>query len=135
MSEATTAQLSLIVALISLCAPVLTTLANIGYQLLVRHLDQKQKKYDEQIKPIENIYIGYLSALGKAVADTVNNRSEYGKYFPLVLLYVPEEKRKLFIDLDKYILSFSEIKNVDSTYNEVISIVQTELAKLYTRRK
>lgn len=118
MSEATTAQLSLIVALISLCAPVLTTLANIGYQLWVRHLDQKQKKYDEQIKPIENIYIGYLSALGKAVADTVNNRSD-----------------KLFIDLDKYILSFSEIKNVDATYNEVISIVQTELAKLYTRRK
>lgn len=128
-------QLSLIVALVSLCVPLLTAVINVLYQLWVRHLDRKQKEYEEQVKPIENIYLGYLSALGRIVADGTKNITEYGKYFPLVLLYIPEDKRQPFMNLDADMLSLHVIQNIEAVYNEVVSTVQTEIAKLHTKHK
>lgn len=124
--------LALIVALIALISPLLTSLINVLYQLWIRHLDKKDKIKKEKIKPIEEVFIGYLSALGKLVSKgTAENLTEYGKYFPLVLLYVPENKRYFLLDLDADILVDRHLKNVNTKYNQIIEIIQEELDKLY----
>lgn len=124
--------LALIVALIALITPLLTSLINVLYQLWIRYLDNKEKCRKSKIKQIEEVFIGYLSSLGKIVSTgTIENMTDYGKYFPLVLLYLPEDKRQILIEVDSDILVSRCVSNASNKYNQIVEIIQTELDKLY----
>lgn len=130
-----TVDLALIVALISLVSPLLTTLFNILYQLFIRHTDKKEQYYKEQIKPIEDVLRGYLNAVGKCIAlDTAENEDLYGEYYPSILLNVSPENRQIFIDFNRD-MSKSKIDNFDEKLDKLASTVQIELDRLHKSQK
>lgn len=130
--------LALIVAVISLISPLLTCAINVVYQLVIRYLDTKERKEKELISSIENIYIGYLSSIGRScIVRDFDNKTEYGKYFPLILLYIPKEDRKLFLDFDNELRSTSSslYKGIDNKYSKIIDIIQLEIHNLHTKKQ
>jgi hypothetical protein len=124
--------MSLIIAVIALISPAITTIINCIFQLHIKNLDKQERTFSAKIKPIEEVYNGYLSSLGEIIAlPSRENRTEYGKFYPLVLLYISSDKREIFQTLDADIMVGHHIDHVDSKYNQVVDIISNELSKLY----
>lgn len=127
--------LALIISVIALISPLFTTFMNLIYQWWVHKMDRKERLYFQKIKPIEDIYNGYLSSVGKCLSHcTPDNLIEYGNYFPLVLMYIPKEKHAIFHELTIEISTQNDIENVGNEVEEVVKIIQTEIDKLHNSK-
>lgn len=124
--------LALVIGVVALISPVVTSLINCYFQFKVKKIDKEEQVFNSKIKHIEDIFIGYLSSVGKVVAtSTFGDLADYGKYYPLILLYIPVDKRDVFQNLDADILVDRNIQGVNNKYNQVVDIIDSELQKLY----
>lgn len=128
--------LALVIGVVALISPVVTSLINCYFQFKIKKVYKEQTIFNSKIKRVEEIFNGYLSSVGKVVStSTFKDLSEYGKYYPLVLLYIPANKREIFQTLDADVLIDHNIKGVNDKYNQVVDIIDSELKKLYTANK
>lgn len=94
-----------IVALISLISPIVTTLLNNRHQLKIRKLELAQKQSENTVLYMRNIFENYVSALGKLPAHATNEAlEEYGKYYPLAYMYLPENLQSDMSDINILVL-------------------------------
>jgi hypothetical protein len=94
-----------IVALMSLLSPIITTLLNNRHQLKIRKLELDQKQSENTVLYMRNIFENYVSALGKLPAYPTNEAlAEYGKYYSLAYMYLPENLQSDMSDINILVL-------------------------------
>lgn len=128
--EITPELLALIVAVISLISPLLTTAANILYQVWIRKKDIEKEQYLTTIKCKKDLYLNYISCTGKAISRPSDNTlTEYGMYYPKILMYIDEEEYTLFNQIDQYVHNY-DIFNARQIYPEIVKILKDKIQKL-----
>lgn len=112
-----------IVALMSLFSPIITTLINNCYQLKIKKLEYKQKQYEDTVVYKRNIFENYVSSLSKlsayATDDTIK---DYGKYYSLAFMYLPEDLQN---DMSKINLIVLEHK-----WSDVFPLLENLIPKI-----
>lgn len=131
--EITPEFLALIVAVISLISPLLTTLANILFQVWIRKKDLKKEEYALNIERKENLFLSYISSTGKVLAKpTSENLTEYGNFYPKILVYIPVNHHYAFTKVDQLIHSYNYSEARDQ-YLLVLEIIKEQLQTLHTK--
>lgn len=94
-----------IVALVALISPIITTLLNNRHQLNIRKLELAQKHTENTVLYKRNIFENYVSALGKLNANpTPETLDEYGKYYSLAYMYLPDCLQSEMSTINKLVL-------------------------------
>ena len=131
--EITPELLALIVAVISLISPLLTTLANILFQIWIRKKDLAKEEYVLNIERKETELLNYISSVGKVLAKpNQENLTEYGNSYPKILIYIPNQKHSDFIEIDKLIHS-GHYPEARDKYPIILETIKEQIQTLHTK--
>jgi hypothetical protein len=113
-----------IVALISLISPIITTLLNNRHQLKIRKLELAQKHNENTVLYMRNIFENYVSALSKVSSyATVESITEYGKYYSLAYMYLPENLQSEMSKINKLVIA--------RDYDNIAPLLEDLIPKIY----
>lgn len=124
--------ISVIVALAAIISPILilTAIINNHYQLKLKHMELKQKEYEETIMYKRNIFENYLRNLNDVFQHPTNKSlSRYAQYYPLACLYLPEDIGRQLSEVN-HKLGKSVHVDIADDIDEIIIAVSNELQKL-----
>lgn len=125
-----TISISVIVALAAIISPILTAIINNHYQLKLKHMELKQKEYEETIMYKRNIFENYLRNLNDVFQHPTNESlSRYAQYYPLACLYLPEDICRQLSEVN-HKLGKSVHVDIADDIDEIIIAVSNELQKL-----
>ncbi len=125
-----TISITTILALVAIVSPILTTIINNIFQLILISKEKKQKHYEQDILHRREIFENFLSAFNE-VCHRHNNAtiSRYASSYSLVYIYLPEKVRN---DLGKINLLIANSEWYEAVkYVDAISIdIYNEMQKL-----
>lgn len=97
--------LTILIAVCAILSPVITTLVNNHHQKVMKQLEYERSERAEEVLHIREIYEGYVREAGACLyIRTEEQVTKYGKYFGLILYYVPNVLRMKIIELDNVLL-------------------------------
>lgn len=99
--------ISVIVALVALISPILTTLLNNRYLLKVKKLEVQQKKYEQYSSHVRTLFEDFLKYYGEYMGNTLSTKSEMAlkSSFYKCLPYVPEKAYDYFTEFYELVVS------------------------------
>ena len=96
-----TISLMVVVGIASIFSPVITTLMNNIHQIIMKHIELNQLKYERSILHKREIFENFLQALSMTAQNpSEENIGLYAKYYPLVYIYVPEPVQKTLAEIN-----------------------------------
>ena len=120
---------TLIIAVIAIVSPILTTIINNVFQLINRSIDRKEQRFKETIQYKRNVIENYIRNLGAyLVYVTKESPDEYKQSYTLVLLYVPLDIRNEIIKIDALIKEDTLL--AQQAYEQLIPKIEEYLGQL-----
>lgn len=103
-----TITISVVIAVCAIISPVITTLLNNHHLYRMKKLDLKQEAEKSSYFYKRGIYEEYLKCAGRCVANANSEAmQEYGKTYPLAIIYFPEDLRPELMRINNLICSYS----------------------------
>lgn len=124
-----TITISVILALAAVVSPIFTTIINNRYQLKLKKLEMIQTADKESSYYKRGVLEEYLKAAGACTTVAVDSDFvEFGKVYPLALLYFPESLQNEVVALNKLILTYNREearRALDQLAPKIRAILQT----------
>mgnify|MGYP004625190803 FL=1 len=80
-----------ILAIAAIISPIATAIINNRYQMKLKELEHQNQVEKDSFFYKRGVYEEYLSCTGRCIADETRDAlKEYGKIYPLALIYFPE---------------------------------------------
>ena len=123
-----TISITTILALVAIISPILTTLINNIFLLILKNMEKKQKHYEQDTLHRREIFENFLSAFNEVCHrrdDTTISR--YASSYSLVYIYLPEKVRKDLGLINLYIANCEweeAIKYVDAISMDIYREIQ-----------
>lgn len=96
-----TVTLSIIVAMCSIVAPVISSVLTNRYNLKLRRLDYAQKQMERQRYYDQTLYEEYLKSAGRCIGKSdFESMQKYKEAYYLLLAYAPSDIRAAMIEID-----------------------------------
>ena len=90
-----TISITTILALVAIISPILTALINNIFQLILKYMEKKQKRYEQDTLHRREIFENFLSAFNEVCHRQDDATiSRYAASYSLVYIYLPEKVRK-----------------------------------------
>ncbi|MGF1998260.1 hypothetical protein ACQUFO_10310 [Enterococcus casseliflavus] len=94
-----TVTFALIVAVISLISPMITTYLSNKHDLKVNEIKFKQKKYEQNDLYVKRMFDNFVQSFGEVMEyPQANNQKRFGKYYFSCLNYVPKKDYETFVE-------------------------------------
>ena len=92
---------TIIIAVIAIISPILTTLINNMFQLTHKKIDDKNSQYEKQIEHQQLIIENYLRNAAQHVNSSANmHKDSYKEAYAVVLFHVPSNLASAITEID-----------------------------------
>lgn len=120
-----TITISVILAIAAIISPVITCLMNNRHQMKLKKLELETINHKENTIYKRDLFEKYLASLSEnSYTHSLEARQNYSKYYPLALLYLPQNIREKMIYVDNIIQSCNDKHiNVHDHVNELTILI------------
>lgn len=122
--------ISIIVAICSVISPMFTSIIDNMFKLRLKRIELEQKNYEDTVVYKRTILENYLKYTGRCISDpTEDTLRDYGQFYTLALIYVPNDIRSKMIDLNKLIRS-DYWSDASTSLNELTALISRAILQL-----
>lgn len=118
--------LSVIIAIVALISPIITTIINNSHQRKMKELEMKQQHYEKSVSYQKGIFENYLRKAGRNISTNCMNIQtdcDYNEAYLAALMYAPKELREDMILANKQMVPGKKNDTTDK-FESIISDIQ-----------
>ena len=130
MFELNTDFAMIIIAVMALISPMITTWQNNRFQIKMKKLEMQEKQYENSILHKQEIFEKYVFAAGQAISvDATEYRRVFGQCHAVAFLYAPTDLQKKMSKLYDYLNSRNRA-DAEPLFEEIVPLIHKYLISL-----
>lgn len=131
MNSAEFTNLAVIIAIVALVSPIITSIVENLFKVLFKSMETKRIHQKEHNDFVRRVFENYICYAGKVINEPNHDTlAEYGSAFGLILFYVSDDESKEIIQCHRFIRSLEWSKANDS-FEKVAVLIKNRLLTLY----